>query len=181
MRHSPPSRFSIAEYWHRTEPDWIESLDLPCCFACKYDWLRHPVGEHQAKAAWNRSRLDRAHIRAESCGGSFEVSNFLLLCSRCHRESPMLSKPDAMLQWAKSREYWPAFAIRRVTEELKLLDATILDAPINTAALVSLARHMHLARHPRLPEGDPAFAGWAAVIKEYCELNRIGFRWEPNS
>lgn len=179
MRHSPPSRFSIAEYWYRAEPHWIDSLELPHCFACGFasSWWRVPSGEHEAKAAWNRSRLERAHIIAKSCGGTFEASNFLLLCLRCHRDSPMLSKPSAMLDWAKSREPYLKFVSRRFMEELKALDISIPDVPINATVLAALARHMRLDYHP---EGDLPFAAWAAVVKEYCELHRVGFRYVPN-
>jgi HNH endonuclease len=178
MRTSPPSRFSIAEYWHSAEAGWIESLDLPHCFACRYDWFREPFEEQQAKGAWNRSKLERTHIIAKSCGGSFEVSNFLLLCPRCHKDSPMLSNPAAMLDWAKSREHYLVWVFRRLTEELKLLNVAVPDVPVNPTAISALARHMRLDRHPA---GDFAFAAWAAVFKEYFELHRIGFRWVPDA
>jgi hypothetical protein len=82
-----------------------------------------------------------------------------------------------MLHWAKSRESYVSFVFRRITEELKRLDFSIPDIPIDNAAMLALARHMGLDCHP---EGDFAAAAWAAVIKEYCELYRIGFRWLPN-
>ena len=83
-----------------------------------------------------------------------------------------------MLDWAKSREHFGAFLFRRITEELKLLDYSFPDVPIGPDALLALARHMHLGHHPG---GDLPFAGWAALIKEYCELYRAGFRWVPNA
>jgi hypothetical protein len=82
-----------------------------------------------------------------------------------------------MLDWAKSREPWLKFVYRRFMEELKVLDFSIPDIPVDAAALVALARHMRLDSHPA---GDFAVAAWAAVVKEYCELYRTGFRWVPN-
>jgi hypothetical protein len=63
-------------------------------------------------------------------------------------------------------------------EEIKVLDISIPpDIPVNPFALIALARHMRLDYHPA---GDLPFSGWAAVVKEYCELHRIGFRSVPN-
>ena len=45
------------------------------------------------------SKLERAHIIPHSLGGSNDVSNYILLCSKCHRESPDIASESALIEW----------------------------------------------------------------------------------
>jgi hypothetical protein len=59
----------------------------PQCFACHVDFVD-----------W-RSGLERAHIVAASAGGEDVTSNYVLLCSDCHIDSPMTNRVDWMHEW----------------------------------------------------------------------------------
>lgn len=47
-------------------------------------------------------KLQRCHIVADSLGGSDEPSNFVLLCAKCHQESPDVDDPKYIWIWIKS-------------------------------------------------------------------------------
>jgi hypothetical protein len=98
-----PSRFAIARYWAEHEHRFVIDLGEPSCFACGY-WNERWDDRKTASERWNRARLERAHIIADSIGGSCEISNFLLLCRKCHQEAPMTNSRDLMLAWARNRE-----------------------------------------------------------------------------
>jgi hypothetical protein len=59
-----------------------------CCWACGDDSME----------------TERAHVVPRSGGGSFEPSNFWLLCGLCHREHPDCASPEAQLEWLISHE-----------------------------------------------------------------------------
>lgn len=79
----------ILEYWAATEDecglavDWAEAHER--CWRCGY-----------------KSRLQRCHIVPDSLGGSDHPSNFVLLCSRCHREAPNHTNPKYMWAWLRA-------------------------------------------------------------------------------
>lgn len=82
------------EGWTKTTfPNLVQKIGRkldrkkPQCFAC-----------HAPFDDW-RKGLERAHIVAENCGGEDKPSNFVLLCSDCHRNAPMTNCADWMLEW----------------------------------------------------------------------------------
>lgn len=56
--------------------------------------------------------LQHCHIIPAALGGPDEVSNFVILCSRCHSEGPNLSDPEIMFDWIFAyrtlfgKDYW---------------------------------------------------------------------------
>lgn len=107
MTDSRPTKWAVVQYWS-TAPLGHEvfaphlSIDSPCCFAC--GWLSERWKEgRSAKAAWGHARLERAHIVPASLGGSADVSNIILLCAPCHRESPDWHEPSEMARWISER------------------------------------------------------------------------------
>lgn len=64
---------------------------------------------------WNcrcKRKLQRCHIVPDSKGGEDKHSNFILLCSECHRNSPHIGDSEIMWDWIKSNSvplydtYW---------------------------------------------------------------------------
>jgi len=100
-----PSRFSIATYWAKREPKFVIDLGEPSCFACHY-FQEHWDEPNTMQERWNKARLERAHIVADSIGGSVDVENFVLLDRQCHREAPMTNSRELFLQWVHNRESW---------------------------------------------------------------------------
>lgn len=45
------------------------------------------------------SKLQKAHIIPNSRGGNEDVSNLILLCGRCHRESPDIADENILIEW----------------------------------------------------------------------------------
>ena len=103
-----PSRWAVAKRWSggiRVDgKDYYPVSDLgePACFACSYyeqSW-DEPVAE---KSRWNQSGLQRAHVVADSAGGSASADNLALLCVRCHHDAPMTKSPDIFWTWVARR------------------------------------------------------------------------------
>lgn len=93
--------------------DWGE----PCCMACHlYVDIQNPnyekdLQELNLKSIWNypdvKRTLNRCHIIPRSLGGKDEPSNLVLLCERCHKESPDTVYPQMMLMWIYQRNQKP--------------------------------------------------------------------------
>jgi len=107
---SVPSKWKIAQYWNesRRRSDFAPHLvlDEPCCFAC--GWFSERWRQATPQASWQRAGLERAHIVPRSLGGPDDVSNLLLLCRPCHRESPDWVDPEQMARWTATREERPS-------------------------------------------------------------------------
>jgi len=180
-RTSRPSRYAIAQYWAQHEHRFVCDLGEPECFACGY-WNEHWDDKKSPRERWNRARLERAHIIADSIGGSCEVENFLLLCRQCHREAPMTNSRELMLAWARNREAHISkifrelsFALPRagVTEkDIERFDA--LDHKLFRRRFKKHLRQLQFDRHPHqfglMGDCDTA----ACVLKDFItqETNR---------
>lgn len=116
-RMADATRFQIAQYWAGQGIGFVPDLDWPTCFACGYDYLK----THQPasrRAAWDSSKLERAHVVAASIGGgSKDPSNFVLLCKRCHHDAPMSNRPEILFDWMLHREDWVVWQLRELTYE----------------------------------------------------------------
>jgi hypothetical protein len=72
------------------------------------------------------TELERAHIVARAAGGTWDPSNFWLLCRQCHREQPDGASPEAQQLWLLSREPVLERFFRRFRETLQpLLDQAL--------------------------------------------------------
>jgi len=77
------------------------------------------------KACWCCGRftknLEKCHIVATMLDGGDEVSNLVLLCKSCHRESPDFDNPDYMWDWIKanSAPFYEYFYSKKVLGEYK--------------------------------------------------------------
>ena len=130
MGKSRPTKQKIVEYWsqffidsdaegnlevfdfypHTIWHDWGE----PDCWACgRYDPQYPDIGvfeEDPSKHSWatvlkmwGRAALHRHHILPVVLGGSNDPSNFVLLCRRCHRDTPHTSNSDIFWAWMRNR------------------------------------------------------------------------------
>ena len=119
-RKSPPSRKRIAEHWLKKSHDiimdkesfgklekWEQDfwLDLatqdwgePACWACK-SFISDPKNEGSF-GAWSHAKyLEICHIIPHAMDGPNEVSNYVLLCSDCHKDAPNVADPSYMKRW----------------------------------------------------------------------------------
>jgi hypothetical protein len=111
-----PSHYDIALWWFEHQPrdarPFVMDLGEPACFACRW----YPEGCEVSdtvtpKAAWAlRAKLERAHLKSHSVGGSNEPSNLMLLCKTCHLDAPDWDDPAEMLAWVQRREHWQRLA-----------------------------------------------------------------------
>jgi hypothetical protein len=89
------------------------SLDDPCCFACGWFSERWKSGR-SPRTAWERARLERAHIIPAGLGGSNGADNIILLCTACHEESPDWFDPWEMALWISKRPDRPSSEMEQV-------------------------------------------------------------------
>tara|TARA_B100000287_G_scaffold397130_1_gene413393 strand:+ start:1458 stop:2249 length:792 start_codon:yes stop_codon:yes gene_type:complete len=143
-RGNAPSRQAIATYWatkceedldaltdeQRSEffqtpsferkmarQDWGE----PCCWACgwyKDDQADYGVSHFQNPlVSWERvDWLEKCHIIPHMLGGSNDVSNFVLLCKRCHKEAPDNKRARHMKRFIANRPNYYG-------EQIKMMNA----------------------------------------------------------
>lgn len=98
----------IAEYWIKNFT--VEETDL------NFDWADCRThcwncgADKQSKSNKNIVRVQRAHIVPHSLGGEDIPSNYVLLCSDCHKEAPNTSNKEDMWDWIKSNHLPMAFS-----------------------------------------------------------------------
>lgn len=98
-----PTHEEIATYWYcRALPgsdDYVPLIDLgePECFACGWCRTEQVTSKKALKKRWKG--LERAHVLARSLGGADAVENIILLCERCHKESPDTADPQRFWRW----------------------------------------------------------------------------------
>lgn len=118
-----PTKWAVAQYW-AGEPRGQEvfaphlDIDEPCCFACGWFSERWTDGR-SARRAWERARLERAHIVPAGLGGSNEADNLILLCAPCHEESPDWFNPWEMAIWISKRQERPSMELEQVNSWLE--------------------------------------------------------------
>lgn len=121
MTTALPSKYKIALYWSTSNPVLCIDIGEPSCFACGF--YRKQWDEPRTLAArWEKATLDRAHIVGVSQGGSNKASNVVLLCGRCHEESPMTRNPETMVAWIRRRKSHTQYLQELILEELSAID-----------------------------------------------------------
>lgn len=153
------SRWQIAKYW---QEEFELYLDSPACFACKWDSLNKLSATDnllESERRWNRCGLDIAHILSRHDGGLALPVNLVLLCRRCHKDAPMVIHRAAMLDFIKTREYFPITWINRLVSECARIGAVPPSTKEDLQKLLALARHLKFAGHPNLTGGELCFAG----------------------
>ena len=89
--------------------DWGE----PCCWACGYYDINkvketdYKSSDQNVFSCWNRAAyLEKCHIIPHSISGDNTAGNFVLMCKKCHRDSPDTSSYEAFQVWFDNREHW---------------------------------------------------------------------------
>ena len=89
--------------------DWGE----PCCWACGYyDTTKvkqtdYKSSERSVFSCWNRATyLEKCHIIQHSISGDNAPGNFVLMCKKCHSDSPDTSSYETFQAWLNNREPW---------------------------------------------------------------------------
>ena len=110
---SLPSKAAIAGHWieiWKSAKDclmpwgyWADPYE-PECMACRKYSESWYDGVDTWTKAWNKASLDRCHIvPAQHQGRSDDASNFVLMCRRCHEDSPDTTLPNVLFDWMKQR------------------------------------------------------------------------------
>src|SRR5258708_5821787 len=132
QRKSPPSRAKIALYWADLDVFKKFVWLLPRCFACCYikPALLREQGDDSddfVSQQWERSGLERCHLVPRNRGGSYDLSNLVLLCKRCHEDAPVIGRsPHHMIEWINSRENYANWMFGRLRHELVTIRPTLL-------------------------------------------------------
>lgn len=68
----------------------------------------HYVMAHdECWGCWEHRPLERCHIIPHSIGGAdSDPANYVLLCNRCHEDSPDVRDADEMWRWIADRKKW---------------------------------------------------------------------------
>lgn len=119
-----PSKKQIARYWGfdaaadlEMWPSLVIDWGEASCQACSYYPQAHTRYDGDP-ASWEKAAfLERAHIVPKSLGGDDDVSNFLLLCKRCHEDAPDTSERAAMLAWADRRGHHGWLGVKQSFED----------------------------------------------------------------
>jgi hypothetical protein len=176
MLMNRPSRFLIAMHWAKREFRFVIDSGEPACFACGY-YEEHWDRPDDVKQRWNGAQLERAHILAESIGGSPDVENFLLLCRQCHRDAPMTNTPNLLLNWARNRESWLSRSARECSLAIKRIG--IAEEDLQNIRWHEISKdfkahllHRQFSIHPHSSDisGDTV----ALILKDFLEARRSG-------
>ena len=117
--------------------DQVKSVNViydygePCCFACgcSCGFENNPnyesILENKPDDVWKlpevRKNLQRCHIIPRQFGGSDDPSNLMLLCSRCHRDSPDTRSRQMFLHWFYNRRQQPGWWHKYMLEAIQIL------------------------------------------------------------
>ncbi|MFI3409969.1 HNH endonuclease [Citrobacter braakii] len=63
-------------------------------------------------------KIGEAHIIPHSLGGSNDVSNYILLCNKCHRESPDIANESALIEWMNEQPTEMESMLRLIQQEM---------------------------------------------------------------
>ena len=83
----------------------IEHLDYdyPQCWGCMRE-----------RSSW--SSLERCHIIPKSSNGPDNAANLILMCRRCHVDSPTINDPNALWLWLDDRQHYRAEFVKWIKE-----------------------------------------------------------------
>lgn len=129
-RPTPPSRVDIAEYWWSKTAYDVEGFTLhvdigePCCWACGVWRVGKREGELDAydHAGW----LERCHLVPHARGGDNGVTNYVLLCSGCHKDMPNTTDRAFALKWVRNKKNWLAAMAEEFNAALTAADSSAL-------------------------------------------------------
>lgn len=112
-RKNAPGKRQIWQYWidhgiQRGLDDsrYVNACNFDACVCCGRE----------------TSQLEKAHIIPHSLGGSNDVSNFILLCGKCHRESPDVADEHAIIEWMNAQPTEMETILRLVQQEMDKYD-----------------------------------------------------------
>ncbi|MED2737483.1 HNH endonuclease signature motif containing protein [Bacillus toyonensis] len=125
--------YAIARYWNEKNADGFSgfngetitvfellelNLNIAECFSCRNspEYNFEELDQKEQQKLWNKARLQKHHIIPVSLGGEDDISNIVLLCSKCHKNVPHIKlTKNEFLRWAisvpsrfytNSKKYW---------------------------------------------------------------------------
>jgi hypothetical protein len=154
VKQTLPSKAKIVAAWSDAigaqDPPWgIGPIDWgePQCWGCHYYASKWPDG---AFSAWNRAKgLQRCHIVPESLGGSNDPLNLVLLCHRCHEDSPDNSDPNVLFTWMRNqpKRFMGSWLPDQMSELQRLSQAAISMSLENELATAATEYSMSCSSH----------------------------------
>lgn len=121
-RPIPPTAWEIYSAWKSLNFQGIEESELeyfedtPVCFACGHEFRIPSLYKTSTNdKKWNNARAtQRAHIIPFSLGGNNSPLNYLILCEKCHLESPDIKDREIMLHWCNHHDIWMTDTLREM-------------------------------------------------------------------
>jgi 5-methylcytosine-specific restriction endonuclease McrA len=125
-----PSIVAIARCW--AERNTFDNFEwtIPSCFACgRFGFANDRIATGaRPEEVWSHSGLERCHLIAAASGGGSNPANFALLCTRCHREAPMVGvSVQPMIDWINRREDYYSWLCQRIVRECQVISPTLLE------------------------------------------------------
>lgn len=108
-----PSRANIAKYWKDKvfeKFNYIMDWGEPSCWACgkwigSLDIDLDDLDDDKIFKAWNNhDYLERCHIFPKAHGGCNCEANLVLLCKKCHKDSPDTKNLEIFITWVRNRK-----------------------------------------------------------------------------
>lgn len=113
LKKGMPTRAKIAYYWRNTSYqyfDYCMDWGEPSCWACNgfdgtLDIDLKGLRDFEIFKVWeNHNYLQRCHIVPKALGRCNCEANLVLLCHRCHKESPDTRNPTHFINWVKNKK-----------------------------------------------------------------------------
>jgi hypothetical protein len=107
-----PSKTAIAKVWAAKHDkdggvpwrDGFWDYEEPECWACR----RYS----ESWTTWEKTSLQRCHVVPSGNGGSDDSANLVLMCRRCHEDSPDTVIADVLFEWMRLK---PKMLFGRIT------------------------------------------------------------------
>jgi hypothetical protein len=107
-----PSKSAIAKAWaaifdENGSVPWRDGFwdyEEPECWACR----RYA----DSWTTWEKTSLQRCHVMPSANGGRDNPTNLVLMCRRCHEDSPDTDLPDLIFEWMRLK---PKMILGRIT------------------------------------------------------------------
>ena len=119
--------------------------------------------------------LEKCHIVAKMLGGEDKVSNYVLLCKSCHRDSPDFDNPDYMWDWIKNNSEfcYEYFYLKKVLGEYKKMFGELPMLSDEESKNVSEIIADIQKKKAGFQGGSKGYSTMACVLKEAIDSTKV--------
>ena len=119
--------------------------------------------------------LEKCHIVAKMLGGEDKVSNYVLLCKSCHRDSPDFDNPDYMWDWIKNNSEfcYEYFYLKKVLGEYKKMFGELPMLSDEESKNVSEIMADIQKKKAGFQGGSKGYSTMACVLKEAIDSTKV--------